>query len=59
MGFTGLVVLTVLAFAVIMIRLIINNVKNRDWKKAILFTAAFIVGLVIVYTGMITFITSM
>lgn len=59
MGFSMLIILVVFAFAIIMLKLIINSVKNRNWRRTVLLTAILIAGIALIYTGLIAFITSM
>lgn len=59
MGFSMLIILVVFAFAIIMLKLIVNSVKNRNWRRTILLTAILIAGIALIYTGLIAFITSM
>lgn len=59
MGFSMLIILVVFAFAIIMLKLIVNSVKNRNWRRTVLLTAILIAGIALIYTGLIAFITSM
>lgn len=59
MGFSMLIILVVFAFAIIMLKLIVNSVKNRNWRRTILLTAILIASIALIYIGLIAFITSM
>jgi len=59
MGFVGILLLIVLALFVIMIKFVINGIRDKNWKKAIFSIIIFIGIILLMYFGLIEFITSM
>lgn len=59
MGFVGILLLIVLALFVIMIRFVINGIRDKNWKKTIFSIIIFIGIILLMYFGLIEFITSM
>ena len=59
MGFTSILLIIVIVFAMIMIKIIINGIKEQNWKKVLLTAILFCLVLVMIYYGLISFITSM
>ena len=59
MGLTGILLLIVLALFVIMIKLIVDGIRDKDWKKALVSIVIFILIILLMYFGLLRFITSM
>jgi multisubunit Na+/H+ antiporter MnhB subunit len=59
MGFTGILVVTVLAIMILAIYVILQEIKARNWKKIIFTIVAFVVFILALWYGLICFITSM
>ncbi len=59
MGLTGILLLIVLALSVIMIKLIVDGIRDKDWKKALVSIVIFISIILLMYFGLLRFITSM
>lgn len=59
MGFLGLIALVVLALLAIAVKLIVDSVQEKNWKKTAITAAAFCAAVAIMYFGLIHFITSM
>ena len=59
MGITGILALIVIALAVVMIKLIVDGVKAKNWKKVIITVIVFCTVFGLMWYGFISFITSM
>ncbi len=59
MGLIGILLLVVLALFVIMIKLVIDGIRDKNWKKAAISIIVFIGIILLMYFGLISFITSM
>lgn len=59
MGFVGILLSIVLALFVIMIQFVMNGIRDKNWKKAVFSIIIFIGIVLIMYFGLIEFITSM
>ena len=59
MPFTVILLLIVLALFVIMIKFVIDGVRDKNWKKAIISILIFIAIILLIYFGILRFITSM
>ena len=59
MPFTVILLLIVLALFVIMIKFVIDGVRDKNWKKAIISIVLFIAIILLIYFGILRFITSM
>lgn len=59
MGFVGILLSIVLALFVIMIQFVMNGIRDKNWKKAVFSIIIFIGIVLVIYFGLIEFITSM
>ena len=59
MGFISLLALVVVALLVIMLKFVINGVREKNWKKSIISVVVFLAVILLLYFGLIRFITSM
>jgi uncharacterized protein (UPF0333 family) len=59
MGFTSILALIVIAILIVVIYVIIQGIKNKNWKQVIIPVAAFAVFIAVLGYGLIGFITSM
>lgn len=59
MGFVGILLLIVLALFVIMIKFVIDGIRDKNWKKTVVSIIIFIGFVLLMYFGLIEFITSM
>jgi Kef-type K+ transport system membrane component KefB len=59
MGFTSILALIVIAILIIVINVVIQGMKNKNWKQVIIAVTAFTVFIVVLGYGLICFITSM
>ena len=59
MGFISLLALVVVALLVIMLKLVIDGVREKNWKKSIISVIVFLAVILLLYFGLICFITSM
>jgi hypothetical protein len=59
MGFTGILALIVIAIFILAIYVILQEIKERNWKKVIFTITAFGVFILALWYGLICFITSM
>lgn len=59
MGFVGILLLIVLALFVIMIKFVIDGIRDKNWKKTVVSIIIFIGFVLLMYCGLIEFITSM
>lgn len=59
MGFTSILALIVIALIVVMIKLIVDGIKAKNWKKVIISTVVFCAVFVMMYFALIRFITAM
>ena len=59
MGFISLLALVVVALLVIMLKFVIDGVREKDWKKSIISVLEFLAVIVLLYFGLIWFITCM
>lgn len=59
MGFVGILLLIVLALFVIMIKFVIDGIQDKNWKKTVVSIIIFIGIVLLMYFGLIEFITSM
>ena len=59
MPFIVILLLIVLALFVIMIKFVIDGVRDKNWKKAIISIVIFIAIILLIYLGILRFITSM
>lgn len=59
MGLIGILLLIVLALFVIMIKCVINGIQDKNWKKTVFPIIIFIGIVLLMYFGLIEFITSM
>ena len=59
MGLTGILLLIVLALFVYMIYFVIDGIRTKNWKKAIISIVVFITVVLIIYFGLLRFIASM
>ena len=59
MGLTSILLLIILALFVVMIYCVIDGMRKRNWKKAIISVAIFCSVVLLMYFGLLKFITSM
>ena len=59
MGLTGILLLLILALFVFMIYFVINGIRTKNWKKAIISIVIFFAIVLLMYFGLLRFITSM
>lgn len=59
MGLTGILALIVVALFVIMLKFVIDGVREKNWKKSIISVVIFCVIVLSIYWALITLITSM
>lgn len=59
MGFTALLILVIMALFVITVKFVIDGVRRKNWKKSIIPAAVFLAVILLMYFGLIRFITSM
>jgi uncharacterized protein (UPF0333 family) len=59
MGFTSILAFIVIAILIVVIYVIIQGIKNKNWKQVIILVAAFAVFIAVLGYGLISFITSM
>ncbi len=59
MGFISLLALVVVALLVIMLKFVIDGVREKNWKKSIISVVVFLAVILLLYFGLIRFITSM
>jgi uncharacterized BrkB/YihY/UPF0761 family membrane protein len=59
MGFAGILALIVIAIFILVIYVILQEIKARNWKKVIFTIVAFGVFILTLWYGFICFITSM
>lgn len=59
MGLIGMLGLIVLAVFVILLYFVITGIKQKNWKRIVLPILGFVVTIVLLYIGLVFFITSM
>ena len=59
MGLTGILLLMILALFVFVIYFVIDGIRQKNWKRAIISVAAFCSIVLLMYFGLLRFITSM
>ena len=59
MGFTSIIMLIVLALICVMIKLVIDGIQDKNWKKVVVTIIAFSLVLILIYYALVSFITSM
>lgn len=59
MGLTGILLLFILALFVFMIYFVIDGIRKRNWKRAIISIVIFFSVVLLMYFGLLRFITSM
>lgn len=59
MSLTEILILIVIALFIIMAKFIIDGVREKNWKKSIISILIFGVIILLLYFGLIRFITSM
>ena len=59
MGFTFIIMLIVLALICVMIKLVIDGIQDKNWKKVVVTIIAFSLVLILIYYALVSFITSM
>ena len=59
MGFIGMLGLIVLAAFVILLYFVITGIKQKNWKRIVFPIIGFVVTIVLLYIGLVFFITSM
>ena len=59
MGLTGILLIIILALFVITIKFVIDGIRSKNWKKAIISAVIFLAIILIMYFGLLRLITSM
>lgn len=59
MGFISFLALVVVALLVIMLKFVIDGVREKNWKKSFISVIVFLAVILLLYFGLICFITSM
>ena len=59
MSLTEILILIVIALFIIMAKFVIDGVREKNWKKSIISILIFGVIILLLYFGLIRFITSM
>ena len=59
MGLTSILLLIILALFVCMIYFVIDGIRKRNWKMAIISIVIFFAVVLLMYFGLLRFITSM
>jgi uncharacterized BrkB/YihY/UPF0761 family membrane protein len=59
MGFTTILAFIVIAILIAVIYVVIQGIKNKNWKQVIIAVVAFVIFIVVLGYGLICFITSM
>ena len=59
MGLIGILALMVLALFVVLIKFVADGIRDKHWKKVIASIVVFIAVLLLLYFGLLQFITSM
>ena len=59
MSLIHILLLVVLALFVIMIRFVIQGIREKNWKKVIISITVFLAIILVMYFGLIRLITSM
>lgn len=59
MSLTHILLLVVLALFVVMIRFVIQGIREKNWKKVIISITVFLAIIMVMYFGLIRLITSM
>ena len=58
MGLIGMLGLIVLAVFVILLYFVITGIKQKNWKRIVFPILGFVVTIVLLYIGLVFFITS-
>lgn len=58
-GFTSILALIIIALLVIMIKFIVDGIKEKSWKKVMITVAVFCAVFALIFYGFISFIASM
>lgn len=59
MSLIHILLLVVLALFVVMIRFVIQGIREKNWKKVIISITVFLAIILVMYFGLIRLITSM
>ena len=59
MSLTHILLLVVLALFVVMIRFVIQGIREKNWKKVIISVAVFLAIILVMYFGLMRLITYM
>lgn len=59
MGFTGLLAFILAALLAVTVKFVVDGVREKNWKKSILWAVLFCAFVLLLYFGLIGFITSM
>lgn len=59
MSLTEILILIVIVLFVVMVKFVIDGVREKNWKKSIISILIFGVIILLLYFGLIRFITSM
>lgn len=59
MGLTGILLFIILVLFLLMIYLVIDGIRKKNWKRAIISIVIFISIVLLMYFGLLRLITSM
>ena len=59
MGVSGILLLVALALLVAMIKFVVDGIREKNWKKAVLSVVIFGAMILLMFYGLVGFITSM
>lgn len=59
MGLTGYLLIIILALLVITMKFVIDGIRSKNWKKAIISVVIFLAITLLMYFGLLRLITSM
>lgn len=59
MGLTGYLLIIILALLVITMKFVIDGIRSKNWKKAVISVVIFVTITLLMYFGLLRFITSM
>lgn len=59
MGLTGYLLIIILALLVITMKFVIDGIRSKNWKKAVISVVIFVAITLLMYFGLLRFITSM
>ena len=59
MGLTSILLIIILGLFVITIKFVIDGIRSKNWKKAIISVVIFLAITLLIYFGLLRLITSM